>query len=92
MMEDWIKRDFPDEQLLEVLQILSEYGTEKWHREAGRVKRDALIISQGSINVLRSTMAMLDDRDVLISEQIDTWVIGEINKYKAEHRLKPDRE
>jgi hypothetical protein len=83
MIEDWIKRYFTEEQLAEVLDILSEYGTEEWHREEERVKRDAVIISRGSIDKLISTikLAMLDYRDVLIGEEIDKWVIGEIRKY-----------
>jgi hypothetical protein len=82
MIEDWIRRYFPEEQVTEVLDILSEYGTEKWHREEERVKRDAVIISRGSTDLLRSTikLAMRDYRDVLIGEEIDKWVIGEINK------------
>jgi hypothetical protein len=85
MIEDWIKRYFAEEQLAEVLDILSEYGTEEWHREEERVKRDVVIISRGSIDKLRSTtkLAMLDYRDVLIGEEIDKWVIGEIRKYGA---------
>lgn len=85
MIKDWIRRYFSQEQLSEVLDILSAYGTEEWHREEERVKRDAVIISRGSIDMLRSTikLAMWDYRDVLISEEVDTWVIGEINKYKA---------
>jgi hypothetical protein len=85
MIEDWIRRYFSQEQVSEVLDILSVYGTQEWHREEERVKRDAVIISRGSIDILRSTikLAMLDYRDVLISEEIDMWVIGEINKYKA---------
>lgn len=47
MIEDWIKRYFSEEQVPEVLDILSEYGTENWHREEERVKRDAVIISRG---------------------------------------------
>ena len=84
MIEDWIRRYFSEELLTDVFDILSEYGTEKWHREGARVKRDAVIISRGSIDKLRSTikLAMLDYRDVLIGEEIDQWVIGEINKYK----------
>jgi hypothetical protein len=42
MIEDWIRRYFSEEQLTEVLDILSEYGTEEWHREKERVKRDVL--------------------------------------------------
>jgi hypothetical protein len=35
--------------------------------------------------MLRSTiqLAMMDYRDVLISEEIDKWVMGEIKKIKA---------
>jgi hypothetical protein len=47
MIEDWVKRYFSEEQVPEVLDILSEYGTENWHREEERVKRDAVIISRG---------------------------------------------
>jgi hypothetical protein len=70
MIEDWIRRYFSEEQLADVLDILSEYGTAEWHREEERVKRDAVIISRGSIDKLRSTikLAMQDYRDVLIGE------------------------
>jgi hypothetical protein len=80
---DWIRRYFAEEQLADVLDILSEYGTAEWHREEERVKRDAVIISRGSIDKLRSTikLAMQDYRDVLIGEEIDKWVIGEIKRY-----------
>jgi hypothetical protein len=85
MIEDWIKRYFTEEQFAEVLDILSDYGTEVWHREADRVKCDAIIISRGSIDKLRATvkLAMQDYRDVLISEGVDTWVIGELKKYSV---------
>jgi len=85
MIEDWIKRYFSEDQLKEVLDILSEYGKEEWHREGERVKRDAVIISRGSIDKLKSTimLAKNDYRDVLIGEEIDPWVIGEIKKYKS---------
>jgi hypothetical protein len=83
-IENWIRRYFPKEKLWEVLGILSEYGTEAWHREGDRVKRDAVIISRGSIDLLKSTIKLARDdyRDVLIGEEIDPWVIGEISKYK----------
>jgi hypothetical protein len=83
MIKDWIKRYFPAEQRGEVLDILSAYGTEKWHREEERVKRDALIISRGSLQALKETikLAREDYRDVLIGEEIDSWVISELKKY-----------
>ena len=60
MIEDWIRRYFSEELLTEVLDILSEYGTEKWHREEERVKRDAVIISRGSIDsVVEATSAVV---------------------------------
>ena len=85
MIEDWIKRYFPEQQLAEVLDILSGYGTASWHREAERVKRDMVIISRGSVEKLASTLELAknDYRDVLIGEEVDPWVIGELKKYKA---------
>jgi hypothetical protein len=85
MIEDWIKRYFSEEQIPEVMDILSEYGTESWHREEDRVKRDIVIISAGSMEKLKATvmLAMKDYRDVLIGEAIDPLVIGELNKYKT---------
>ncbi len=85
MIEDWIRRYFPEAELKEVLDILSVYATEDWHREEERVKRDAVIISRGSLDRLRSTikLAMIDYRALRIGEQIDKWVIGGIKKFKA---------
>jgi hypothetical protein len=84
MMEEWIKRYFPEDELAQALEILSLYGTETWHREEARVKRDAVIISRGSLEKLRLTieLAMNDYRDVLIGEEIDKWLIAEIRKYQ----------
>jgi hypothetical protein len=82
MIEDWIKRYFTAEQIPEVMNILSEYGKETWHRETERVKRDAVILSRGSIGKLKNAieLAKNDYRDVLISEEIDPWVTGELKK------------
>ena len=84
MIEEWIRRYFPEEQLAEVLALLSGYGTETWHREIERVKRDLVIVSRGSLDALKSAieLAKNDYRDVLIGEEIDPWVIGELKKYK----------
>lgn len=56
MIEDWIERYFSEEQIPEVLDILSEYGTESWHREEERVNRDVIIISRGSMEKLKATV------------------------------------
>ncbi len=83
MLEKWIRRYFTGEQVPVVMTILSEYGSESWHREPDRVKRDSVIVSRGSIDALKATivLAMQDYRDVLIGEEIDPWVICEIRKY-----------
>ena len=84
-MQNWIKRYFAAEQIPEVMDLLSEYGTEDWHREENRVKRDVVIISKGSIEKLKAaiTIAKNDYRDVLIGEQVDPWLISELKKYKS---------
>jgi hypothetical protein len=81
MIEDWIKKYFPAEQISDVLDVLAEYGTESWHREEERVKRDVVIISRGSMEKLKSAimLAKNDYRDVLIGEEIDPWLMKEIN-------------
>ena len=85
MIEDWIKRYFSEEQIPEVLAILSGYCTESWHREEDRVKRDIVIISAGSMEKLKATVTLAknDYRDILIGEAIDPLVIGELSKYKT---------
>jgi ribulose 1,5-bisphosphate synthetase/thiazole synthase len=85
MIENWIKRYFSREKIPEVLDVLSEYGTESWHREEDRVKRDIVIISAGSMEKLKATvmLAKNDYRDVLIGEAIDPLVIEELKKYKT---------
>ena len=85
MIEEWIQRYFPEEQLADVLALLSGYGTETWHREVERVQRNMVILSRGSLEKLKAIieLAKNDYRDVLIGEEIDPWVIGEIKKHKV---------
>lgn len=84
MIETWIRRYFPEERLAAVLAVLSGYGTESWHREPDRVKRDAVIVSRGSMEKLKAAidLAKCDYRDVLVGEEVDPWMISEIRKYK----------
>ena len=79
---DWIRKYFAEAQVQEVLKILSAYGKESWHREPERVKRDAVIISRGSIDKLREAvnLAMTDYRDILIGEEVDPWVIDQLKQ------------
>jgi len=90
LIDEWVRRYFPEDQLTEVLEILSSYGTEKWHREQGRVKRDVVIVSRGSIEKLKAALqlAINDYRDILIGEEVDPWVIQEIIEM---HRLTEQR-
>ena len=83
MIETWIGHYFSDMQMDEVLAILSEYGGEEWHREEERVKRDAVILSRGSLELLRSAieLARRDYREILVSEEVDPWGIGELRKH-----------
>jgi hypothetical protein len=86
MSVDWIGRYFSPEQVADARSIVSEYGTETWHREAERVRRDAVIISRGSLEHLRVAieLAKTDYRDVLIGEQIDPWLRGELKRFQTE--------
>ncbi|HEX3625011.1 MAG TPA: hypothetical protein VH280_06225 [Verrucomicrobiae bacterium] len=61
------RREFPPENVSEVLAIIDEYGIEKWHREPTRVRLAILKLAEGSIERLRNHVetAKWDFRDVL---------------------------
>lgn len=82
MTDAWIKKYFPEENIAEASKLLEEYGTESRHREVERVRRDIVIISRGSMDALRAAvgLAKKDYREILIGEQVDPWVIGELKK------------
>jgi hypothetical protein len=79
----WIRRYYPADKIPEVMAVLEDYGREEWHREPRRVKRDAVIVSRGSLDVLKAAIQLADRdyRDVLVGEEVDPWVIGELRKY-----------
>lgn len=79
----WIRRYYPADKIQKVMAALAEYGQEEWHREPWRVKRDAVIVSRGSLDALMATIQLADRdyRDVLVGEEVDPWVIGELKKY-----------
>lgn len=85
MIEEWIRRYFPEEQVSKVMGILSRYGAKPWHREPERVRRDVVILSKGSIDRLEAAIrrALTDYRDVLIGEEVDPWVVEEIRKFDS---------
>ena len=90
MIKDWIRRDFSEEQLSEILEILSENGTEGRHKLKERIKHDAVMIPGRSLDMLLSanSLAIINYRDVLISENINKWVIKKNKKYKP-YRVAP---
>ena len=80
-----VHRDFAPGEVAAALTLLGQYGTQPWHREPQRVKRDAVIVSRGSLTALQQALdlATRDYRDVLIGEEVDPWVIGELHRYGA---------
>jgi N-acetylglutamate synthase-like GNAT family acetyltransferase len=78
----WIRRYFAADEVPEAMSLLAQYGTQSWHRETRRVRRDAVIVSRGSLTALKQTLdlANRDYRDVLIGEEVDPWLIGELRK------------
>ena len=80
----WIRRYYPADMIPDVMAVLAGYGREEWHREPRRVKRDAVIVSRGSLAVLKETIQLADRdyRDVLVGEEVDPWVIGELGRYR----------
>ena len=66
-VERVVRREFPPEQVAQVLTILAEYGGEEWHREQDRVRLAVLKLAAGSMERLRYQIegAKGDYRDVL---------------------------
>jgi len=86
-LNNWIRRYFSEDQIPAVKAILYEYGKEPaWQRDPVRVWRDAVIVSRGSFDGLREAvrLAKRDYREVLLGEEVDPWVIGELQKYGKE--------
>jgi len=66
-VERIVRRDFPSEQVAEVVAVLNEYGTESWQRETHRVRLAVLKLAAGNMEKLRQGIetAKKDYRDVL---------------------------
>lgn len=62
-----VRREFESDQVAAVMEVLSEYGTEDWHREQYRVCLAVLKLAQGNLDSLREQIevAKCDYRDVL---------------------------
>jgi hypothetical protein len=70
-VERVVCRDFSADEYASVIAILSEYGTEKWHREPTRVQLAALKVANGSVQSLRACIASArrDYRDALAAAE-----------------------
>jgi hypothetical protein len=66
-VERIVRREFSPDRELEILAMLSEYGTEEWHGEPDRVHLAILKLSGGDLERLRMQVetAKSDYRDVL---------------------------
>lgn len=66
-VERAVRRDFPKEEVADVLKALAEYGTEEYHREKERVQLAVLKLAGGSRTKLRHELegAKCDYRDAL---------------------------
>jgi|SRR5271169_2725829 len=67
-VERIVRRDFPNEQFVDVMTILDECGTKNVERGRPRVQLAALKLAQGSVEKLRPLVedARRDYRDVLV--------------------------
>lgn len=83
-------RDFPMENSREVLAMLSEYGTDSWHREIARVRLAALKLAGGDLSRLRSAIetAKRDYRDVLAGAEYPAYsrYVGPLAALSADER------
>lgn len=79
----WVNRYFDPGRSHQALAALAQYGTQSWHREPHRVKRDAIILSRGSLPALAEAvqLAMRDYREILVGEAVDPWLIGELRRH-----------
>lgn len=66
-IERVVHRDFPASQADLVFSLLSQYGTDEWHREPERVQLAVLKLAAGNVERLRGALATAcaDYRDVL---------------------------
>lgn len=78
-----VRREFSGHNENEVLDILDEYGTERWHPEVPRVHLAILKLSAGSLDSLRKlvTTAKTDFRDVVApAEYPQCWKHGGLHR------------
>jgi len=66
-----VAREFPPDQIPQVLSALSAYGTESYHREVDRVHLDILKIANGKLDriIQETENACCDYRDTMVSAE-----------------------
>ena len=101
---DWVEKKlrqlFAREQWPQVRQLLQEYGSEDWEREADRVRLALLKLSAGDVAKLRDWLATAkqDYRDVLVggefSEQmkLDSWNLDDEGRRELKAARKRDKQ
>jgi hypothetical protein len=91
-VERIVHRDFPQEQFAVVMDILSEYGAEKWQRECFRVRLAVLKLANGNLKDLRRCIetAKRDYRDVLAEAEYPGYMkrISQTQELASEERQK----
>ncbi len=70
-------RDFPADNVKQVLSILGEYGVESWHRESDRVRLAVLKLAAGNMERIRQgiEVAKRDYRDVLAAAEYPSYFL-----------------
>lgn len=70
-----VGRDFPPEQVPQVIAILERYGKEQWQREPLRVRMACLKCASGNVERLAHYVEMAgeDYRDILLEAEYPTY-------------------
>ena len=80
VLATWLGRYFLAEQVPEAMALLAQYGHGSSQEQTDRVKREAVVASQGSLDALRATirLAIKNCRDLRTSAELNPWVAGAI--------------
>lgn len=81
---EWVSEYFRGEQAVEAVKTLNLYGTDTTHIEVERIRRNAIIISQGSLEILEYTISVAkkDPKSVLVREETDNLIRHRLNSEK----------
>ena len=73
-----VRRDYPSQEVPDVLTALDRYGAQKWHREVPRVRLAILKLAGGDSKNLNKFIAMADQdyRDVVSFAEYSNYYIN----------------